>query len=78
MIVIESTQELILKGPGGFISISAKGITIESAPGRFVDINCGGVADSGSGCDPTEPELAELASAAEPQPGGSSAKGPRP
>jgi type VI secretion system secreted protein VgrG len=52
-VVIEAASGLTIKGPGGFITIDASGISIS---GTLVRINSGGSALSGSGASPTVPE----------------------
>ncbi|WNG47970.1 type VI secretion system tip protein VgrG [Archangium minus] len=51
-VVIEAASGITLKGPGGFITIDASGISIS---GTVVNINSGGAALSGSGASPTAP-----------------------
>ncbi len=63
-LILEASQDLTLKGPGGFIRIDAGGITIE---GTMVRINSGGSAGSGSGAHPITPEDAIQARVAEPE-----------
>jgi type VI secretion system secreted protein VgrG len=52
-VVIEAASGITLKGPGGFITIDAGGISIS---GTLVRINSGGSALSGSGVKPTAPK----------------------
>ena len=61
--IIEATNDLTLKGPGGFIRIDSSGVTIR---GTLVRINSGGSAGSGSGAKPEEPEVAKEAVLEEP------------
>jgi type VI secretion system secreted protein VgrG len=51
-IVIEAGSEVTIKGPGGFIDISAIGVVIQ---GTLVLINSGGSAGTGSPCSPNVP-----------------------
>jgi type VI secretion system secreted protein VgrG len=51
-IIIEAGAEVTLKGPGGFIDINAMGVVIQ---GLLVLINSGGMAGTGSPCNPVVP-----------------------
>ncbi|HEX5746719.1 MAG TPA: type VI secretion system tip protein TssI/VgrG [Archangium sp.] len=51
-IVIEASSGITLKGPGGFITIDARGVAIK---GKLIQHNTGGAALTGSGASPTEP-----------------------
>jgi type VI secretion system secreted protein VgrG len=62
-VIIEAGVQLSLKGPGGFVDIGPSGVTIQ---GIMVLINSGGSAGSGSGSNPTAPQVAALASAIQP------------
>jgi hypothetical protein len=63
MLIMEAGSQLTLKGPGGFVDISASGIAIQ---GTSVLINCGGSAGSGTACKPASAEDAAEASPKEP------------
>jgi type VI secretion system secreted protein VgrG len=63
-LVIESATDLTFKGPGGFVRIDAGGVTIQ---GSLVKINSGGMAGSGSGSSPVEPDEAIEAQVVEPE-----------
>ena len=63
-LVIESAKDLTFKGPGGFVRIDAGGVTIK---GNLVKINSGGMAGSGSGSSPVEPDEAIDAEVVEPE-----------
>ena len=52
-IVLEASEGITFKGPGGFITIDSGGVVIQ---GQMVRINSGGAALSGSGADPQLPE----------------------
>jgi type VI secretion system secreted protein VgrG len=52
---LEGGESLTIKGPGGFIKIDERGITIQ---GTLVEINCGGV-DMGQPASPTDPSEAD-------------------
>lgn len=62
-VVVESGLQLSLVGPGGFVDIGPAGVTIQ---GMMVNINSGGAAGVGSGCNPKAPEIPEKAVPAEP------------
>ncbi|HEX5751558.1 MAG TPA: type VI secretion system tip protein TssI/VgrG [Archangium sp.] len=64
-IIIEAGAGLTLKGPGGFITIDAAGISVS---GTIINLNSGGAALSGSGASPTEPALPAEAQPVEPTP----------
>jgi type VI secretion system secreted protein VgrG len=51
-VIIEAVSGITLKGPGGFITIDASGISIK---GTMVWINTSGAPIPGSGADPTPP-----------------------
>jgi len=51
-LVLEAASDLTLRGPGGFIRIDARGITIQ---GKMVWINSGGSPGAGDGAHPVEP-----------------------
>ncbi len=57
-VVIEAAMGITIKGPGGFITIDAKGVAIQ---GTMVLINSGGAALSGSGAKSEEPDEAQEA-----------------
>lgn len=57
-IVLEAGQSLTIKGPGGFISIDASGVTIE---GTMVKINCGGSPATAKSASPRTPDEAKPA-----------------
>ncbi|TVQ55910.1 MAG: type VI secretion system tip protein VgrG [Phycisphaerales bacterium] len=62
-VILEAGTQLSIKGPGGFVSIDASGVTIQ---GNMVKINSGGAAGSGSGASPASPDSASEAEPAEP------------
>jgi type VI secretion system secreted protein VgrG len=62
-VIIEAGVQLTIKGPGGFVDISAQGVTIQ---GTMVLINSGGSAGSGSGSQPAGPNDAKTANPTEP------------
>ncbi len=57
-LILEAGMQLSLVGPGGFIDIGPAGVAIQ---GTLVNINSGGAAGSGQGCQPKEPKEAEVA-----------------
>lgn len=62
--IIQAGQGITLKGPGGFITIDASGVTIQ---GTLVRINSGGSALSPQGCEGPEIEDAENAEPTVPE-----------
>ncbi|HYO65175.1 MAG TPA: type VI secretion system tip protein TssI/VgrG [Archangium sp.] len=64
-IVIEAGAGLTIKGPGGFITIDAVGISVS---GTIINLNSGGAALSGSGAAPAEPAQPAQAQPVEPTP----------
>ena len=71
-LIIEAGVQLTLKGPGGFIDINPAGVTIQ---GMLVNINSGGAAGSGSGCNPASPADAKQAKPTKPDPAHNSTTG---
>lgn len=53
MKVIIEAMQVSLKGAGGFVDVGPAGVTIQ---GTMVLINSGGMAGTGSGCSPQDPE----------------------
>ena len=62
-VIIEAGVQLSLVGPGGFVDIGPAGVTIQ---GIMVNINSGGAAGSGQGCNPEAPEPAAEAAPTQP------------
>ncbi|MFL5329491.1 MAG: type VI secretion system Vgr family protein [Gemmataceae bacterium] len=57
-IILEAEEQITIKGPGGFVDISAAATAIK---GAMVLINSGGAAGAGKGGDPASPEEAKKA-----------------
>jgi type VI secretion system secreted protein VgrG len=51
------SDDITIKGPGGFIRIDAAGVTIQ---GTLVEVNVGGGPGTGVTCEPQEPEEPEI------------------
>lgn len=52
-VIIEAGMQLTIKAAGGFVDIGPAGVTIQ---GTLVNINSGGAAGSGPGCNPQSPD----------------------
>ena len=64
-IVIEASQGITIRGPGGFVTIDGGGVSIV---GTMVKINSGGSALSGTAAAPQEPDEAKPIAPNKPKP----------